>query len=268
MLGYIETGGCRMQYLRQELDDPGAQPCSRCDNCTGRPWPAAVTQVVAAAAEERLLRPGTELKPRQMWPTGMRDLGIDVSGRIAPELQAWPGRAVAGLTDLGWGPRLRAALAEPPAAGALAADVPVPADLIDAVVKILAAWDWAERPAAVATIPSRSRPGLIAGLGARIAEIGRLPYAGSLEYATGPGVPPAAAALPGSRQSNSAQRLQAVWGAMMVPGPVREELAGAGGPVLLVDDRIETGWTMTVAAKLLREAGAVAVLPFVLAAGG
>jgi ATP-dependent DNA helicase RecQ len=35
--------------------------------------------------------------------------------------------------------------------------------------------------------------------------------------------------------------------------------------VLLVDDRIETGWTMTVAARLLREAGAPAVLPLALA---
>jgi ATP-dependent DNA helicase RecQ len=35
--------------------------------------------------------------------------------------------------------------------------------------------------------------------------------------------------------------------------------------VLLIDDRIETGWTMTVAAKLAREAGAPAVLPLVLA---
>ena len=38
------------------------------------------------------------------------------------------------------------------------------------------------------------------------------------------------------------------------------------GPVLLVDDQIDTGWTMTVAAKLLREAGASAVLPLALAA--
>ena len=35
--------------------------------------------------------------------------------------------------------------------------------------------------------------------------------------------------------------------------------------MLVVDDRIETGWTMTVAARLLRQAGAPAVLPFVLA---
>ena len=35
--------------------------------------------------------------------------------------------------------------------------------------------------------------------------------------------------------------------------------------MLLVDDRLETGWTMTVAARLLRETGAAAVLPLVLA---
>jgi ATP-dependent DNA helicase RecQ len=42
-------------------------------------------------------------------------------------------------------------------------------------------------------------------------------------------------------------------------------VAGLGGPVLLVDDRVDTGWTVTIAAKLLREAGAPAVLPLVLA---
>ncbi len=75
MLGYIATTACRMDYLRRELDDPAAAPCGRCDNCTGQPWPDAVPDAAAAAARERLLRPGTDLEPRKMWPTGMRDLG-------------------------------------------------------------------------------------------------------------------------------------------------------------------------------------------------
>ncbi len=50
-----------------------------------------------------------------------------------------------------------------------------------------------------------------------------------------------------------------------MPGDLGSTLAGFGQPVLLVDDRIVTGWTMTVGAKLLREAGAPAVLPFALA---
>jgi ATP-dependent DNA helicase RecQ len=256
MLGYIAAGGCRMEYLRRELDDPAAAPCGRCDNCTGRPWPATVSQAGAAAARDRLLRPGVEITPRRMWPTGLAGLGIDVSGKIAPGLSAEPGRALGRLTDLGWGPRLRALLADD-------ADTPdgtVPDDLVGAVVKVLAAWDWAQRPAGVATLPSRTRPALIESLGRRIAEIGRMPYLGGLAYA--------GAAHPGrpARQYNSAQRLSSIWPALTVPEPLRGAVAGLGGPVLLVDDRVETGWTITVAAKLLREAGAPAVLPLVLAA--
>jgi ATP-dependent DNA helicase RecQ len=39
-------------------------------------------------------------------------------------------------------------------------------------------------------------------------------------------------------------------------------------PRVLVDDTIDSGWTMTVAARLLRRAGAGAVLPFALAQAG
>jgi len=251
MLGYIDTGQCRMEYLRRELDDPAAASCGRCDNCTGRFWPQRVSPAGAATARERLLRPGVEVTPRKMWPTGLKELGIDVSGKIPPEASAEPGRALGRPTDLGWGPRLRALL------NGDAPDAPVPADLVEAVVKVLAAWDWADRPAGVITLPSRSRPQLITTLGQRIAEVGRMPYLGPLDYAGGVRL--------GASQFNSAQRLRALWNAFTVPASVCDALASLGGPVLLVDDRIDTGWTMTVAARLLREAGAAGVLPLALA---
>jgi ATP-dependent DNA helicase RecQ len=251
MLGYAATSGCRMEYLRRELDDPQAAPCGRCDNCTGRHWPQQVPPDAAAAAGDRLLRPGVEITPRRMWPAGMAGLGVDVAGKISPDLSAEPGRALGRLTDLGWGPRLRALLADGPGP-----DGPVPDDLVAALVKVLAAWDWAQRPAGVVAVPSRTRPRLIGSLAARIAEIGRIPDLGGLGYPPGP--------RPG-RQYNSAQRLSTVWRELTVPEPVAAAVARLGGPVLLVDDRVESGWTMTVAAKLLREAGAPAVLPLALA---
>jgi ATP-dependent DNA helicase RecQ len=254
MLGYIETAGCRMEYLRRELDDPDAGPCGRCDNCSGRRWPAEVSEAGATAARDRLLRPGVDVEPRRMWPSGMPGLGVDVSGKVPASLSAEPGRAVGRLTDLGWGPRLRAVLADD------APDGPVAADLIEAVVKVLAAWDWARRPAAVVTIPSRTRPELITSLGTRIAAIGRLPHLGALGSV---GDPQRGQQAP--RQHNSAQRLRTVWHELAVPEPLRAAVAALDGPVLAVDDRIETGWTMTVAAMLLREAGAPAVLPLALA---
>jgi ATP-dependent DNA helicase RecQ len=242
MLGYQSTDGCRMEYLRRQLDDPDAAPCGRCDNCTGRHWAADVPEAGRAAARERLLRPGVEVEPRRMWPTGL----TQAKGKIPHALLAEPGRAVGRLTDLGWGTTLRALLAEG------AEDAPVRPEIVDAVVKVLAAWNWSERPAGVVTMPSLTRPMLIGSLGERIAAVGRLPYLGSVRY-RGDG--------PGPRRYNSAQRLRSLWDAFEVPDGIGQ----VSGPVLLIDDRIETGWTMTVAARLLREAGAPAVLPLVLA---
>src|SRR6202522_167382 len=132
MLAYEATDGCRMEFLRRELDDPAAKPCGRCDNCTGTYWPDEVSTAGAAAARERLLRPGVEVAPRKMWPTVMASLGVDVSGKIPAGLAAEPGRALARLTDLGWGPRLRALVTGE------APDTEVPAELVEAVVKVLA----------------------------------------------------------------------------------------------------------------------------------
>jgi ATP-dependent DNA helicase RecQ len=194
----------------------------------------------SAAARDRLLRPGVEAEPRRMWPTGLSE----AKGKIPDTLLAEPGRALGRLTDIGWGTTLRALLEGP--------DEDVPPALVDAMVKVLAAWDWAQRPAAVVTVPSLTRPALVGSLGERIAAVGRLPYLGSVRY-RGDG--------PGPRRHNSAHRLRSLWHAFEVPA----EMGHVAGPVLLVDDRIETGWTMTVAAKLLREAGAPAVLPLALA---
>src|SRR5690606_7875414 len=225
MLDYISATTCREEFLRRRLDDPAAAPCGRCDNCTGRHWPADVASESASRARDRLHRPGVDLQPRRMWPTGVKD-DLGVSGRI--DLQAETGRALGRLTDIGWGNRLRELFAGD--------DTDVPADLVDAVVKVLAAWDWSARPTGVVTIGSRSRPRLVTTLGHRIAEIGRLPYLGEL----------APVGDPFPRRHNSAQRLRSVWHALSVPADPAAALPANPGPVLLVDRRIEPGWTMTV----------------------
>src|SRR5499427_6044547 len=225
MLGYTETSGCRMEYLRRELDDPEAAPCGRCDNCTGVARAAGVSSRTEDFAKARLRRPGVTVSLKRTSPTGMAALGLDATGRIPADVAAEPGRCVGRLTDLGWGSPLRKVL------GNGAPDEPVPGDLFDAVLAVLAAWDWAQRPAGVVTLPSRSRPRLITELGQRIAAAGRLSYLGSLEYRNG--------APPGS-QYNSAQRLAALWRTLAVPTDLAAVLNGFGRPVLLVDDRIGT----------------------------
>ncbi|WP_420918904.1 hypothetical protein [Streptomyces albus] len=92
----------------------------------------------------------------------------------------------------------------------------------------------------------------------RLAEIGRLPLLGAVACADEFGL------LNGPR-SNGAQRLRAVHEALTLPPELAASLASVNGPVLLVDDYTETGWTLTVAARMLRQAGAKEVLPLVLA---
>lgn len=250
MLGYMTTTSCRMDYLRRELDDPAAVPCGRCDNCTGTARTTRVSPASEGIARTRLQRPGVTLQPRRMWPTGMAKLGVAATGRISEQEAAEPGRSVGRLTDIGWGITLRQLLADG------APDQVVPDNLFKAVVQVLAAWDWDKRPVAVVTMPSRTRPNMITALGERIAGIGRLTYLGSLDYLGGE---------PPGRQHNSAQRLAALSRTITVPGPLQAALTRTDGPVLLVDDRVDSGWTMTFATKLLRGYGAQAVLPFALA---
>ncbi|TDQ48245.1 ATP-dependent DNA helicase RecQ [Actinorugispora endophytica] len=251
MLAYIGTDECRMRFLRHQLDDTGAEPCGRCDNCTNRVWSTDVDAAQRRAATEHLNRPGVAVAPRKQWPTGMAALGVTASGNIAPGLRAEEGRALGRLTDIGWGTTLRRVLADD------APDEPVSDEVFQGVVTVLAAWSWAERPVGVVAMPSLRRPRMITALAERLCAVGRLAPVGAIGYRTPDGV--------GPRRHNSAQRLASLWDALTLDDTLRAGLSALDGPILLVDDQTDTGWTLTVAARLLREAGAPAVLPLVLA---
>jgi ATP-dependent DNA helicase RecQ len=248
MLDYQSTDECRMTFLRRQLDDPDlkdGERCGRCDNCAGSHFSASVDEGAAALTEERLMRPGVEITPRKQWPSGLAKLGVTLSGRIGDGPA--PGRSIGRLTDLGWGPRLRRLLDEP--------DGDVPPDVVQAAVKVLASWDWKDRPTAVLALDSDTHPVLIGSLARELARLGRLTDLGVLRYV--PGHRPVTAA-------NSAYRVAALDGSWEPPDP--SAIAAAGGPVLLVDDLTDTGWTLTMAARVVKQAGAPAVLPFALAA--
>ncbi|MER5411485.1 RecQ family ATP-dependent DNA helicase [Streptomyces virginiae] len=267
MRDYAAATGCRMEFLRRQLDDEEAAACGRCDNCAGARFTAEVSSTALDTARGELGRPGVELEPRKMWPTGLAAVGVDLKGRIPAGEQASTGRALGRLSDIGWGNRLRPMLAPQ------APDQPVPDDVAQAVVAVLADWargpgGWASgapdapaRPVGVVALPSRSHPQLIGSLAARIAEIGRMPLLGALAYTD-------QAPEFGSVSSNSAQRVRGLHQTLTVPPALADALAESAGPVLLVDDRAESGWTIAVAARLLRRAGAKEVFPLVLALQG
>ncbi|MFF4887961.1 RecQ family ATP-dependent DNA helicase [Streptomyces nigra] len=267
MRDYVGTTQCRMEFLRRQLDDEGAAPCGRCDNCAGAWADASVSSETLTGAAKELDRPGVEIEPRRMWPTGMPALGIELKGRIPAGEQCSTGRALGRLSDIGWGNRLRPLLAEN------APDGPVPDDVLKAVVAVLTDWarspgGWApdvpdavQRPVGVVAVPSLTRPELVGSLARGVASIGRMPFLGALTYVAEDGAHAA-------RRSNSAQRLKGLSQAFTVSGELADALAATPGPVLLVDDYTDTGWTLAVAARLLRRSGSGEVLPLVLAATG
>lgn len=260
MLEYADTPGCRMEFLRRCLDDPAAAPCGRCDRCRGSAFSADVSAAALSAAELFLARTGVTIAPKKLWPTGLAAVGVPLRGKIGADEQALPGRAVGRLSDLGWGGRLRALV------GADAPDTVVSPELFAAVVEVLKAWahgddPWPARPVGVVAIGSRRRPRLVSSLAQRIAQVGRLPLLGEVS----PGSPGPVDGDDAGARDNSAQRVRALHGTLSVPDPLARSLAGLPGPVLLVDDLVDSGWTMAMTARLLRRAGAPAVLPFALA---
>lgn len=251
MVDYERTVACRMAFLQECLDDDSAAPCGRCDGCVGPWYPTDIPDTVIGAARERLQKVGTVIDARAQWPSGMERLGVPVKGRIAADEQLEPGRALARLSDLGWGQRLREVLRE---------DAPASPELLRACVPVLAEWGWAQRPVAVVTMPSRSHPQLVRSLAAGLAQMGRLRDLGTLDLAHG--------GPTGEMGGNSAYRLAGVWDRVVVGPDLAAQLADCPGPVLLVDDVVSSRWSLTVAGRALRQAGAPAVLPLVLAVDG
>jgi ATP-dependent DNA helicase RecQ len=249
MLDYLGTDRCRMEFLRDQLDDPEAARCGRCDNCGGLDLPGAVSEASLDSARTQLSRPGVAIQPRKMWPTALDSMGLDLKGKI--KTAASEGRAVARLTDLGHGQALRELFREP------ATDGPVPVLLARAVVEVLG--DWKPSVDGIVHIGSLRRPTLTRDLAEGLARYLQVPLLG--EYAVVDlSVPPGAGAV------NSAQRVNAVHRRFRLT--VAEGQTLGGRRVLLVDDLVGTGWTLTLAAQDLQAAGAAEVLPLTLGVEG
>jgi ATP-dependent DNA helicase RecQ len=244
MRAYTRGERCLMQLLQESLDDPTAEPCGRCSVCRGElpsdlrgaPSPETV------AAVTRLLRGQVHLvEPRKMWPGG----AFGARGRIAAEEMPAPGRALVFADAPEWRETV---------ATMFARDAAAPEEVKEAAVRLLSQWrsDWPARPEVVVDLPAAGFPVLTGDVADHLAGVGRLGRT-ALSVAPGPG-PDAV------REMGSAEEA-AMWRDRLdVPDPS----AVQGGSGLLVVDATSSLWPVTIAAALLRRAGASVVLPLVL----
>jgi len=216
MQTYATTDGCLMEFLRRELDDPGAAPCGRCANCVGELLPTTVDPTLVQAALEQVRRTTITIgPPRVQAPCGL-------SSRLnLKEFNVEPGRSLTRRGDPGW-----ARLVD----DALDSGDPFADELVDAMVTMIRAWRFPENPTWMTTVPSTTR---------------------------GPALSDFADRPPQSTRENPCQLARNVIDAFVV----RRVRSGA---VLLLDDLVDSRWTLTVVGHDLRVAGSGPVYPVTL----
>ncbi len=244
MRAYTRGERCLMELLAGSLDDPSAAPCGRCSVCLNR-LPAPLEEEADVETMRRiskLLRSRSEvLDPRKMWPGGE----FGARGRIPAGLMAEAGRVLIHADAPEWTSAW---------AAARNGDGAAMAEITDACVLTLVSWrhDWSSRPEIVVTMPSTAGATPIAdAVTERLATVGRLSR-GRLGLVDGAQPLESAAAGPA----------EAAWwrGSLLLP----EDLQVAGRPVLLALEESSSTWPLTVAAAMLREAGASVVLPLLI----
>jgi ATP-dependent DNA helicase RecQ len=240
MQEYVALPAGHMAFLIKALDgDP-----SSVQSPTLPFLPTKASQRLIQEAAEFLRRTNHPIEPRLKWPAGgMPQYGL--KGSIKPELQAQPGRALCIWRDAGWGDSVWQGKYH---AGRF------DDDLVQACVNMIREWNPQPLPVWVTAIPSLRRPELVPDFARRLAKALNLPYYDAIVKT---GERPEQKTM-----VNSVQQARNVDGALSI-NPRMSRLPQ--GSVLLVDDMVDSRWTITVAAWLLQSKGSGPVFPLALA---
>ncbi len=239
MQAYTRHDGCYMEFLTDLLDDPTAARCGRCSNDVGRGLPREVDPERVRAAVSFLRRDLRTIKPRKQW---VPDAVEGLSGRITPPNEV--GCALCVYGDAGWGRDVQRGKYVD---GRFAREL-----VIASARAIRDRWRPEPAPAWVTGLPSSAQRGIVDAFARSLAAELGLPYVECLSVVYG--------APPQGEMQNSVLQLRNAYAKLGI-----EDGRVPDGPVLLVDDIVDSGWTMTVAGELLRSRGSGPVHPFALA---
>lgn len=244
MLAYIQSRQCLMRFLADRLNDPYARSCGKCAPCRGTALlPTTVDPALINEASVFLRRSHQTIRPRRQWPAGNAFPAYGFHGRIGADLQAAEGRALSIWGDAGWGELVK---------HGKYTDGHFPDALVEGCVEMLDNWVPDPAPRWVTCVPSLKHATLVPDFAQRLATRLGLPFS------------PCACKIrenrPQKEMENSFQQAHNLDGVFEV-----EQTRLLQGPVILVDDMTDSGWTFTVIAALLRRAGCPCVYPLALA---
>jgi ATP-dependent DNA helicase RecQ len=240
MQEYVDLRAGQMEFLIDALDGessaltpPGIEPLS-----------TTVDPRLIREAVTFLQRANLRIEPRRRWPGGGRP-ELQQSLQIPADLQAEPGRALCLWGDADWGDLVRHGKYQ---------DQRFADELVDACAKLVREWMPAPAPMWVTAVPSRRRPTLVPNFAERLAKTLDLPFRVVLGRTKDH--------QEQKEMENSVYQARNVWESLVVNSSL------PAGPLLLVDDIVDSRWTMTVAAYKLRSDGSDEVVPMALSLAG
>ena len=239
---YLNETGCKMAFLRRALDDNDTTPCGKCESCLGQPVVnQSIDPALAHQAATFLKHAEMVISPKaQVAANAFLEYGF--KGNLPQELRAQEGRVLSRWGDAGWGRMV----ADQKHAGRFSDE------LVDALAEmILQRWQPNPAPEWVCCVPSRNHPELVPDFARRLATKMNLPFIDAVAKIK--------ENQPQKGQQNRFHQCRNLDGAFSIAEGIPDK------PVLLVDDIVDSGWTLTVIAALLQQAGSGFVYPVALA---
>lgn len=236
MREYAENQTCLMQFLARELDDPNPDPCGKCSICQGRLLlPDTVQTELIEKANQFLRRCDQPIFPRKKW----------ANNTAIPKTQlAQEGRALCLWGDDGWGELVRHGKQE---------EEYFDDQLVLGLVEMIRhRWRPLPVPQWVTCVPSLNRLELVSQFARRVAANLNLPFVNCIEKVR--------QTPPQKEMQNSYQQAHNIEGAFALN---KEKVLS--GAVLLLDDMVDSRWTLTIIASLLLQARSGPVFPVALA---
>ena len=233
---YTKTKGCYMEFISKCLNDPYAKKCQKCANCNSPIFPYTVQNTEFLDNARRFIKnQEVIIKQRKKYPDGKY---------IPKELLNETGWALCAYGDYGWGELVKKGKYN---------DIYFSDKLVEASCELLQNKKYEQNPEVIVYVPSLDRNDLVRSLAFRMAKKMNIPCFDLINKTK--------KTKPQKNMENSKQQYENIKDCFkLLP-----EYSVAGKSILLVDDMVDSGWTLTICGILLKQAGAKYVYPYVLA---
>jgi len=239
---YLNHKECLMNFLKKSLDDSDNSKCNNCQNCREESRLSVKVNDNLVKAAFRYIKQSeiplilNKQAAKDSFPV------YKINGTIPVDQRGEEGRILAHWGDAGWGHIVKECKANN-----FLSD-----ELVDALAEMInERWKPIPKPEWITCVPSLNHKELVPDFAKRLSDKLGIPFYNIVKKV----------------KNNSLQKLMQnrFYRCNNLDGKFEIDRNVPNTPVLLVDDIVDSGWTLTVISVLLKRAGSGPVFPVVLA---